>query len=140
MFLTAHGLFRWVVLASVAVRAGVAVHGAATGRIPGAPDRRASLVAMITTDLQFLTGILLYVVFSPLTEAARGNVKAAMKDPELRWALVEHPLLMVLTIGIAHVSNVLTKRATDAGRQRVLAGLNLLAVALMLAGTWRRMW
>lgn len=135
--LMAHSLLRWLVLVAVAVRTAVGWHGVATGRAPGAPDRRASLVAMILTDLQLTLGVLLWAVASPLVAQARGDVGAAMKDHALRWPLVEHPTLMVVAVVLVHVAHVWTKRATGPQAHRGPALVATLALIAMTIGTFR---
>ena len=137
MVLMTHSLVRWLVLGAVAVRAAVGLHGAATGRAPGGPDRRASLAAMILTDLQLTLGLLLWAVLSPVVGQARGDVGAAMKDGGLRWALVEHPTLMVVGVGLVHVAHVLTKRAATPAQHRGPAIAATLALLALLAGSMR---
>jgi hypothetical protein len=136
MLLMVHSLFRWVVLVGVAVRTAVGWHGAVTGRAPGGPDKRASLVAMILTDLQLTLGLLLWTV-SPVVSQARGDMGAAMKSGALRWPLVEHPTLMVVAVVLVHVAHVLTKRATEPRQHRGPAIVATIALLAMLAGTVR---
>jgi hypothetical protein len=137
MLLMAHSLLRWLVLSAVAVRVAVGWHGVATGREPGGPDRRASLVAMILTDLQLTLGLLLWAVFSPVVSQARGDIGAAMKDGALRWPLVEHPTLMIVAVGLVHVAHVLTKRASAPAQLRAPAAVSTIALLALLAGSFR---
>jgi hypothetical protein len=61
-------------------------------------------------DIQFILGLLMYFVLSPIAATARSNMEAAMKDPTLRFFGVEHAVTMLLAIIIAHVGRVLAKR------------------------------
>lgn len=133
--LMVHSLLRWVVYVGVAVRAAVGWHGVATGRAPGGPDRRASLVAMILADLQMTLGLLLWGVLSPVVSQARGDMGAAMKDGTLRWPLVEHPTLMIVAVVLVHVAHVLTKRATTPAGHRNPAIVATLALLALLGGS-----
>ena len=84
-------------------------------------------------DLQFLVGLSLFFVFSPLTKQAFRDVGAAMADAPVRYFLVEHPVIMLAAIAAAHIGAVQVKRAgTDADRfQRasIWFGLSLAALA-----------
>ncbi len=135
--LMTHSLLRWLVLVGVAVRAGVGWHGVVTGRAPGGPDRRASLVAMILTDLQLTLGVVLWGFLSPVVQQGRSNMGAAMKDGAVRWPLVEHPTIMVVAVALVHVAHVLTKRATTPAQHRGPAIVATLALIAMLAGAFR---
>jgi hypothetical protein len=134
---TVHSLLRWLVLVGVAVRAGVGWYGLVTGREPGGPDRRASLVSVILTDVQLTVGLLLWGFLSPTVSAARSDMGAAMKNGGLRWVLVEHPTLMVFAVVLIHVGQVLTKRATTSRQHALPALLATVALAAMLVGMVR---
>jgi hypothetical protein len=84
-------------------------------------------------DLQFVIGLLLFAVFSPLTRQAFSDVGGAMRDAPVRYFLIEHPVIMLAAIGAAHVGAVKVRRATtDAERFQsasVWLGLSLAALA-----------
>ena len=83
--------------------------------------------------MQFVVGLLLFAVFSPLTRAAFRDIGGAMSDAPVRYFLLEHPLIMLLAIASAHIGAVQVKRAaTDAERFQkasILYGLSLAAIA-----------
>lgn len=135
LVLMAHSLLRWLVYVAVAVRVAVGWQGVATGREPGGPDRRASLVAMILVDVQLTLGVLLWGFLSPVVAQGRAAMGPAMKDGALRWPLVEHPTLMVLAVVLVHVAHVLTKRATTSAQHRNPAIVATIALVALLAGS-----
>ena len=98
-----HSLLRWVVLLTGLLAVARAVAGWAGGRQWTAADNRASLWFTIALDLQLLAGLLLYLVLSPLTQAAFEDIGATMRNPGLRFWTVEHPFGMVIALGLAHV-------------------------------------
>ena len=54
-------------------------------------------------DVQFVLGLLLYVVLSPWTRTALGDVGAALSNPVLRFFSVEHAFGMIVAVGMAHL-------------------------------------
>jgi phosphatidylserine synthase len=96
---------------------------------------------MIALDVQLLLGFGLYAGPSPATAAAFANVGAAMKDPTLRFWLVEHTSLMILAVVFGHVGNIrVRKLAEDAAKHRAAAiffGLSVLCIALAMPWPFR---
>jgi hypothetical protein len=84
-------------------------------------------------DFQFLIGLSLFVVFSPLTRQAFSDMGAAMRDAPVRYFLVEHPVIMLAAIATAHIGAARVKKAsTDAERFQsasIWFGLSLAALA-----------
>ena len=127
LFLALHSLWRWVVLIAIAVRLGrVAVARKRVAVASKSPrgaytelDRQLGLAAVISLDIQLLFGLVLYAT-APSTAVAMSDVGAAMKDPYLRFWLVEHGPVLVIATVIAHVGNVLVRRAESAARKHTL--------------------
>ncbi len=134
--LAAHSLWRWVVLGAVAARVGRAVV-ARTGPYT-ALDKRLGLAAMISLDLQLVLGLGLYCGLSPSTRTAFADVGAAMKDPYLRFWLVEHGPVLVFAAILAHIANVrVRKAANDARRHRIAAiAFGIVLVLILVAMPW----
>ena len=134
-FITIHSLLRWVVLLAGFAAVGLGVRGW-SGR-PWLPaDRLTGRVFVGVLDLQFLIGLVLYVVLSPLVGAAFSNVGAAMRDPILRFFLVEHAAGMLVAVALAHVGQTKIKKATDDTRRHrtaaVFFGLSLFIILLSI--------
>lgn len=97
-------------------------------------DFRISLFTLIVTHIQILLGLVLYFVapyFQAFSEVGMGGV---MKDATLRLYLVEHPLIMLIsviliTIGYSKHKNKLTSRP----KFKILAIFYTLALILMLS-------
>lgn len=71
------------------------------------------LYTMISFHLQLFIGFVLFFV-STKVQAAMSDMGAAMKDADLRLALIEHPLMMILglvfiTIGYVKLKSKTTK-------------------------------
>jgi hypothetical protein len=85
-------------------------------------DATAAKVWVAALDVQFVLGILLYAILSPLTHRAFGDLGAAMRDPATRYFVVDHEAIMIVAIAIAHVASVRVKRATtDSARFQTAA-------------------
>src|SRR5205085_1209448 len=101
--LVAHNILRWLVLAAglVALLKTAANWKRGAGGTP-ASVRPWTAIFVGTLDLQFLLGLILYLVESPITRAAFQNMPAAMKDHELRFFTVEHTTYMLIALVAAH--------------------------------------
>ena len=117
--LSLHNLLRWVVLAAAIVAVLRALAGW-LGRKPWTPASAGpGRLFTITLDVQFLVGILLYGVLSPVTRAAFADMGGAMAQRDIRFFVAEHAVAMVLALAVAHMGKALApKAATDAGRYR----------------------
>ncbi len=131
--LGAHNLIRWLVLLTGAIAVLLAWRGW-LGRGLWTRNCATAVRAYVgALDLQLLVGILLYAVFSPLTRGAFSDMGSAMRNPSVRYFLVEHVVLMILAVVVAHVGAIRIRKAfTDADRfQRasIWLGISLAAVA-----------
>jgi hypothetical protein len=138
--LMAHAWWRWVVLAAGAA----AIYTAAAGLSRGEPwagnaSRFGKLFGR-AVDIQFLMGASLYLVFSPMTNAALNVAEGLPEGSELRFFGVYHGLIMTAAFVDVHLSAVFIRRgATDAARHRrtiLLYGQTLLII-LCTIPWWR---
>jgi hypothetical protein len=134
IILLLHSWLRWAVLLAGFV---VVARALARGGRPWTPtDERAGSWFVITLDLQFLLGALLYFALSPITRQAFDDFGAAMRTSGIRFWAVEHLFGMVIAIALAHVGKSrIRKAATDARRHRlalIFFGLALLAVLVSI--------
>jgi hypothetical protein len=138
--LSLHNVLRWLVLAAALVAVFRAISGWLGARPWTASSAGPGRVLTISMDVQFLLGILLYAMLSPVTKAAFADFGAAMADRDLRFFAVEHALLMVLAVVCAHVGKVMApKGATDVARYRRAALWYGATLLLILAGMpWMR--
>jgi hypothetical protein len=83
--------------------------------------------------LQFLTGLLLYFVYSPVTQTAMADFGGSMKDRSLRFWAVEHLVGMLVGVIIAQVGRTLSKKASAPELKHKKAFVyTLIAVVVML--------
>lgn len=124
-----HSWLRWVVVAAALVALGRALHGTATRREWAPADTRAGLVFTICLDVQVLVGFVLYLLVNPLAAGMAGT----MKDATLRFWAVEHALMMVAALALAHAGMALARRRQGVARFRAAALLWGLAVLSVVA-------
>ena len=135
-----HNLVRWVVIVT-GLWAVVRTWRGWIGRAAWTPaDTRAARFFIISLDVQLLLGVLLYAVFSPLTQRAFRDIGAAMRDAPVRYFLVEHVGIMLIAIVIAHIGFAKTKRATvDAAKfQTAALWLGIALAAIVGFVPWAR--
>ena len=135
-----HNIVRWLVLLAGAWIVVLAWRGwLGKGRWTATEDRATrAFTGML--DFQFLIGLSLYLVFSPLTRSAFADMGSAMRDAPIRYFLVEHPTLMVAAVAIAHVGAVKVRRSMgDAEKFQRAAIWFGLALAIVIGFTpWAR--
>ncbi len=85
-----------------------------------------------STSIQLVLGLLLYGVFSPVMQKAFSNFGGAMKDGVLRFWAVEHMMMMIIAVALAHIgAGRIKKAASDVGKHRVafiFFGLSILII------------
>lgn len=94
-------------------------------------DNILGIVFTAVMDVQLLVGLALYFFISPITKAAFQNIGAAMKNPELRFYLVEHFLMMLVAVVLVHIGRSKSKKATSP-RKKFGVALVYFAIAYVL--------
>lgn len=96
-------------------------------------DDKGSLLLFISTHIQLLLGLLLYFVYSPIVQNAKLDIKAAMKNPDLRYFVAEHFAAMLFAIILITLGRILMKKAkNDTIKHRRLAIYNIIAFAIVV--------
>lgn len=126
-----HSILRWLVLATGVLAVAKAASAPANRPTTGLEEKLSGWF-VASMDLQLLLGLLLYGVLSPFTTEAFGDMGAAMRNGQLRFWVVEHPLMMIIAVVLAHVGRARSKRVADPRRRRravtIFYTLALLAV------------
>jgi hypothetical protein len=134
--LTIHSILRLATTLIVLWAAVRALQGWIGGKQWTAGDRLAGLLALIVVDLQLVVGLLLHLVWSPVTKNGMADFGGAMKDAQLRHWLVEHPLMMLGGIALVHVGRkVAAAGKSDAAKHRRTLVFFALALALFVVGS-----
>jgi hypothetical protein len=140
MLLAVHNLLRWAVLGLAVVallRALKGIRGDTDYMASGA--RRSLSFFTMALHLQLVLGVIVYAM-SPLVRRALGDMAGAMKDPGVRFFVVEHPTLMLAGVIVATVTGVIARRGPDDAVKHRRAAIGIaLALGLVLAGVpWHR--
>lgn len=114
LVLTLHSWLRWVVVIVGVIAVIRFLIGWLGKKEWGALDARLSLIFPMTIDIQVLLGLLLHFVLSPITTSALRDFSAAMKNSAVRYYSVEHILMMLIALIVAHIGSMLVKKRTDA--------------------------
>jgi hypothetical protein len=109
--LSLHSFVRWGVVLLGALVLLQSLFGVLAGGELGTLGKRLGLFFMIFLDVQVLIGIALHLFLSPVTRRGMEDMGAAMKDPELRYWVVEHGLAMLIALVLVHVGRVLANHA-----------------------------
>ena len=148
--LIVHSLLRWAVVLTGLYSVALALNGVIGKRLWSPGDIGPHRWFIIALDTQFLVGVVLYGVISPLVSGAMSNVGEAMKTPALRYWLVEHPLPMLIALGLAHLGFARAKRTAAVSSHRHILLHYGVALIVILASTpwpfvsnarpWLRFW
>jgi hypothetical protein len=125
-----HSWIRWLVLILGALAVWRAMAAAPASRWSPADDRAVKLFSM-AFDVQILIGLILFFWLSPSVSESMHHAGDAMRQPQLRFWLVEHPIGMVAALILINVGRVKVRRAPEelkARRARLFFGLGLLLI------------
>ena len=135
ILLPIHSIVRWLLVIAVVVAVARAFMGWFGKKAFTALDNKIGLAFTSLLDLQLLIGLILYVI-SPILQTAFQNFGGAMGNTQMRFFAVEHILMMVIAVVLAHVGRALSKKApTDLLKHRRAAiwfGLALLVMLLAI--------
>lgn len=136
--LTFHSIVRWVALLLGIFVTASSVFGWFGKRAWSSANRRGAVFYTSAMDIQLLLGLLLYIFFSPKTQAAFQNFSAAMSSPELRFFALEHALYMLLAVVFAHLGSVFARKGQDdaAKHRRAVLWFGLSLLMLLLGMPW----
>src|SRR5687767_4445812 len=101
-----------------------------------AADSRSNFLFMLSCDIQFVLGLVLY--YSNLWFDRLKDLGNNMKDPTSRFFTLEHSLLMIIALILVHVGRVSVKKATTpaAKHKRTLLFFGLAIVLILAAIPW----
>ncbi len=97
-------------------------------------DLRIPLFALIVAHIQLLIGLVAYFTSAQFALLKEHGMSAAMKDPEIRLVVMEHPLMMILaviliTVGFSKHKN----KSTDKAMFKTIALYYGVALVLVLS-------
>lgn len=121
--LTLHSYLRWVVILLGLVVIVRSLHGRSRLGWWGPDDARAGLLYTSSLDLQVFIGFVLYLLYSPLTIGAVRNLGVAMADRTLRFWTIEHGVMMLLALVVAHIGRARVRNAREDRRRYTRAAI-----------------
>lgn len=129
-----HSWWAYLVLLVLLITVILAIAGLAGKKEYGAANFRLALFTLIVSHIQLLIGIVLYFVapwFKAFGEVGMGGV---MKDSTLRLYLVEHPLIMIISVILITVGySKHKKKLTSHPKFKTLSIFYTLALIFMLS-------
>lgn len=134
MLLSIHNFMRWAVLIAGIYACYRAFTGWQGKKPFTAADNKSSLLFTMFCHLQLVLGLVMYFVSSPMTKAAMQDLGAAMKNSELRFWAVEHPLMMIIALVLITIGRAKSKRMADAvAKHKTAFWFFAIGMLLMLA-------
>jgi len=97
-------------------------------------DLRISLFTLIIAHLQLIIGFIAYFVSAQFAYVLDHGMGAAMKEPEIRLFVIEHPLMMILAIVLITMGfSKHKKQTTDKGKFKTVALYYGIALVFVLS-------
>jgi len=101
-----HSGMRWLLLVALVVSVGYSLYAMLRKNGLSAPGRLISRIALYLAHFQFIFGIILYLISPKVVFSI-----TSMKDPVLRFYLIEHMLAMVVGITLITLGYAGLKKA-----------------------------
>jgi heme A synthase len=136
-----HSYWAYVVLIILIIAVVNAIAGLRSKREFQAKDLRISLFTLIASHIQLIIGLIAYFMSTYFTAMKDLGMGGVMKNGELRKALVEHPLMILIAIALITIGfSKHKKKESDAAKFKTIAVFYTIALVLILAvipwGTW----
>ncbi len=133
--LPAHSGWRWITLLLAVLVVVLPLTGWLGKRPWSKTDDQAGIFYTTAVDIQVLLGVLLWIV------ERRWTTFFFMNNAPLRFFGLEHPLLMLIALALAHIGRARSRRAeSDWFRHRTAFQYYAFSLLLILAGIpWDRL-
>jgi hypothetical protein len=127
-----HSGWAYLALLVLVVTVANAIIGMSSKKEFTAKDRKIALFGLIATHIQLLVGLILYFVSEVGMKAF--STEGAMKIPELRLTMLEHPLINIIAIILITIGWSKHKKATSSeAKFKAIALFFGLGLVLILA-------
>ena len=113
ILLPLHSILRWVVILLALFVMIRAITGLRFKRPFEPVDAKAALWYTIVFDSQVLIGLILNFVISPVTAPLWQNMSGGMSNSAARYFGVEHAVMMLIAVALAHIGRARSQKATD---------------------------
>jgi len=132
ILITLHSFLRWVLLILLLACIIKSLQGMMSKKAFSPSDNKINLFLFISAHTQLLVGIILYFV-SPIVKMGM-SMPDAMKNPEVRFFMMEHSVMMIIAIVLITMGRILSKKATtDASKFKKLFWFNFIALIVIFA-------
>jgi hypothetical protein len=142
ILLVVHSWVRWAAIAGVVIVFVRAIRGVASSARWGGADTKWIKGAAHLLTGQALIGVLLYLL-SPYIQGLLADMANTMRDRESRLFAVEHAVVMILVLGLAHMGSAMARKgATDKTKfTRAAVFFGIIILLMGYAIPWMRpMW
>jgi uncharacterized membrane protein YozB (DUF420 family) len=138
--LAVHNIVRWIIVILAVVALFRAYSGWLGRRAWSSTDRSVGIFLASAMDIQFLFGLILYFLLSPVTRLALQNLGAAMGDAVMRFFFLEHAVYMLLAVVFVHIGSAAARRAGEdvSKHKRAALWFTLAVLAIILGMPWSR--
>lgn len=133
-----HSWLRWAVIITAVWTIIRAIRGLSGHKTYTAGDNKSSLFFMISMDLQFLIGILLYFIGGFEKNWAGSRISEMMSNSAERFFTLEHVFMMIIAWIIVHIGRSVVKKAGSdrAKHSKSLVYFLVAFILILLAIPW----
>ena len=97
-------------------------------------DLRISLFTLIVSHIQLIIGLIAYFLSAQFQFLKENGMGAAMKDPEVRLIVIEHPLVMIIAVVLITMGfSKHKKKEADKSKFKTIALFYGIALLLVLS-------
>jgi len=129
-----HSYWAYIVLLILIVAVGNAIIGLSSKKEFKAIDLRISLFALIASHIQLIIGFIAFYTSTFYTSMRGMGMGEVMKNKELRKALIEHPVMIIIAITLITIGfSKHKKKATDAEKFKTITVFYGIALLIILA-------
>jgi hypothetical protein len=128
-----HNILRWVVVLGGIYALILTLQGLISRAAWTASAQRAGLIFSSALNLQFVIGLILFVISPYIQGLLRAGMGNIMGEREPRFFVVEHWFTMILAIIAAQLGYSLAKRAKDDRTKYVRSSIGYVLAALLIA-------
>lgn len=132
LILTLHNIIRWLVLLFGFIAVVRAFSGWLGKKEWTKSDRQVGMMFTGMIDLQLLLGLLLYFVYSPFTRTIIANFSGVMRDGIARFFAIEHTLVMLSALVLAHLGTSAVKKTAASKSKHKQAAIWFSAALLLI--------
>ena len=136
-----HSYWAYLVLIILIIAVVNAIAGLRSKKEFQAKDLRISLFTLIASHIQLIIGLIAYYMSDAYTLMKEVGMGEVMKNSELRIALVEHPLMIIIAIALITIGfSKHKKKESDVAKFKTIAVYYTIALVLILGvipwGLW----